>query len=247
MGKPEEPSANVKEHYGKLAIQLQNENNAPCCTADCCQPEVASEASTQPTEPRSLSLGCDLRLLDVADPQAGEIVLDLGSGPGHDTRKLADRVGPTGEVIGIDFGEEMIELARQRSVGYSNISYLQADITDIPLEEGIADLIVSNCVFNLIPDRSAAFKEVFRLLQPGGRLVISDMITNLTGHSPAGEEYCACIGGATSIEEYTQMMQQLGFVDIHTKTEYNAEYGSAGNMIPYSSVLFQGRKPKSHS
>jgi len=245
----------VKTRYSTVAKTMKTGQD--CCTDSCCQStEVMTEKinldTTGSTEEDCCadsccqdtgeSLGCDLRLLEIAAPQKDEVVVDLGSGPGHDSRKVAQLVGSGGRVIGIDFSQDMIDLAKTKSQEYDNIEYMQSKIEEIPLSDESVDLIISNCVFNLVPDKSAVFAEAFRILRPQGRLVISDMITQDTGIEFSEDEYCACIGGATSIEAYVEMMEAAGFSDIETITEYEDTYLKSVHPIKYQSVLFVGHK-----
>ncbi len=221
----------VKESYAKVARNLLAGNDSGCCGPVTQQPVQKNE-----------SLGCDIRLIDIADPQPGEVVIDLGSGPGYDTRRVAPKVAP-GKVYGVDFGEDMIVLANARRGEHDNIEYVLGNIVDVPLPDNTADLIISNCVFNLVPNKAKVFEEVYRLLKPGGRVVVSDMIADSKDKQVTDADMCACVGGATSIDNYIQFMKDTGLEKIDYLTEFEDTYQGEVEEISYQSVLFSGYKP----
>jgi SAM-dependent methyltransferase len=161
--------------------------------------------------------------LHYAAPRAGETVVDLGSGAGGDVLRAAQQVGPTGRAIGVDMTPEMIGKARDnaRRLGVINAEFRLSEIEHLPLADASADVAISNCVINLIPDKAAAFREAFRVLRPGGRLVVSDMVA--AGSLPASVRvdpaaWAACIAGASDADEYLALIWAAGFVDIETVT-----------------------------
>ncbi len=165
-----------------------------------------------------LGLGCG-NPLALESLQEGEVVVDLGAGGGIDCFLAARRVGPTGRVIGVDMTPEMVLLAQRnaRAGGVENVEFRLGEIEDLPVEDGIADLVISNCVINLVPDKSHAFAEAFRVLKPGGRISVSDIVT--TGPLPGAARasvgaYVACLGGALMLDDYLAAVRAAGFDDV---------------------------------
>ena len=216
--------ATVREAYGAVASQQQQ---GGCCTGSggtsCCGPTGASSTRLGYTEADLASVpdGADLGL-GCGNPQAiaglkpGERVLDLGSGGGFDAFLAARQVGPTGRVIGVDMTPEMIALARRNAatVGLDHVDFRLGDIERLPVDDGSVDVIMSNCVINLAPDKPAVFREAFRVLAPGGRLAISDMVA--VGDLPAAiandpAAYTGCIAGAAPVAELERMIAEAGF------------------------------------
>ena len=170
-----------------------------------------------------LGLGCGIPT-DAVQLQAGETVVDLGSGAGNDAFIAQRLVGQTGRVIGIDMTQAMIDRAQEnaRKLGCENVEFRLGDIEQMPLDDAVADVVVSNCVINLVPDKHAAFREIYRILKPGGRFGISDIV--VTGVLPAkiqtaAEMYAGCIAGAVSKDEYMGIVARAGFVNIAVKKE----------------------------
>ena len=185
----------------------------------------AKEAVEQlPGDVLSANAGCGNPIAD-AHPKPGETVLDLGSGAGLDCFLAAKEVGPHGSVIGLDMTDAMLEKAEKnrQSLGVHNVSFRKGEMEDMPLEDGAVDIIISNCVINLSPDKAAVFRESFRVLRPGGRFVVSDVIQVA---EPAGDEpteppgeasiadWCACIAGAIRDDAYIAALREAGFVDV---------------------------------
>lgn len=180
-----------------------------------------------------LGLGCGnpLALDSISE---GEMVLDLGSGGGIDCFLAAKRVGPTGHVIGVDMTPEMIALARRNAsrAGFGNVEFRLGEIEDLPVSDDTADLIISNCVVNLVPDKRRAFAEAFRVAKPGGRISVSDIVTS----APLPEfarvsmaAYVACLGGAATLDDYLAAVTDAGFVDVRVAADhaYAMEDGEA--------------------
>lgn len=220
----------VREHYRKAAVQ--GGSGCGCGPAavggdSCCTPsmEVASTAMGYLSSDlqdipagANLGLGCGVPL-EVAALKAGEAVLDLGSGAGIDCFLAANRVGPTGRVVGVDMTHEMLAKARQHAAegGFANVEFRLGQIEALPLGDATMDVVISNCVVNLSPDKAAVFREVARVLKPGGRVAISDVV--LTAELPPHVKgnlglYSACASGAASIEELTAWMQAAGLREI---------------------------------
>jgi len=205
----------VKTGYGKIAMQ----SCSCCCGGECDEisrkigytdqhlDEIPSEAN--------LGLGCG-NPTAIASIRAGETVLDLGSGAGLDCFLASAEVGPEGRVIGVDMTPNMIEKANRiaKKHGYRNVEFRQGEIEHLPVDDGSVDLIISNCVINLSPDKEQVFRETFRVLQPGGRLFFSDIV--LIGELPeriraSVAAYVGCLSGAIQKEEYLRMIGETGF------------------------------------
>jgi SAM-dependent methyltransferase len=182
------------------------------------------DASTLPAEVTDLSLGCG-DPITLATLQPGEIVLDLGSGGGIDCFLAARRVGESGHVIGVDMTVEMIEKARanKEKLGASNVEFRLGEIEHLPVADHSVDVIISNCVINLSPDKPQVFRETYRALKPGGRLAVSDIVTDGPLPEPIRNSLSAwagCVAGALDIKDYTAAIEQSGFVDIQITPVY---------------------------
>jgi arsenite methyltransferase len=219
----------VREKYAQIATQDKDSNSASCCGSGCCSTEVynimtddysALEGYNQDAD---LGLGCGLPT-QFAQIKAGDTVIDLGSGAGNDAFIARHETGETGTVIGIDFTPEMIAKARHNAEvrGFKNVEFRQGDIENMPVAGDSADVIVSNCVLNLVPNKSGVFKEIFRTLKPGGHFSISDIV--LAGELPAGiqqaaEMYAGCVSGAIQKDEYLELVKAAGFINISIQKE----------------------------
>ena len=215
----------VRDHYGRLAERAATETSTGCGCGDgggdCCT--IASdlyrvETDNMPAEITGLSLGCG-DPVTLAGLQPGQTVLDLGSGGGLDCFLAARAVGPEGYVIGVDMTPAMIEQANQNkeNVGLDNVIFRLGQIEALPLEEETVDVVISNCVVNLSPDKAAVFREAYRVLRPGGRLSISDMVTQ--GRFSAEERadlsaWAGCITGAEDVGDYVAWLREAGFTSI---------------------------------
>ena len=217
----------VRERYGAIAAAVRETGRqSGCCgPGDCgCGDPITSglysdgEKAALPAEAVSASLGCgNPTALLALEP--GQIVLDLGSGGGIDVLLSARRVGPTGKVYGLDMTDEMLALARenQRRAGATNVEFLKGTIEAIPLPENSVDVIISNCVINLSADKSAVLREAFRVLKPGGRFAVSDVVVR--GEVPADirrsmELWVGCIAGALGETEFATKLKDAGFADV---------------------------------
>ena len=223
----------VRAHYAAAAIAVTD--GTICCTTDSAG-EVPfgpgryadTDRELLPAEAVAASLGCG-NPLAVADLRKGEIVLDLGSGGGIDVLLSARRVGPTGKAYGLDMTEEMLALARRNAVeaGTTNVEFLKGHLEAIPLPDGAVDVVISNCVINLSTDKPAVFAETHRVLTPGGRIGVSDVVTEdrLTPAERAERgNYVGCVAGALSISEYRTGLAAAGFTDVEiTPTQQVAD------------------------
>lgn len=221
----------VKEKYSQIALQDKDQNQASCCgaTASCCGDNVYNIMADDYNSLKGynpdadLGLGCGLPT-EFAKIKTGDVVIDLGSGAGNDCFVARHECGPEGKVIGIDFTDAMIEKARLNAdkLGFHNVEFRQGDIEKMPVTSGIADVVVSNCVLNLVPNKAAVFQEIMRVLKPGGHFSISDIV--LVGELPeklrsAAEMYAGCVSGAIQKEDYLQLVQQTGFTHITLQKE----------------------------
>jgi SAM-dependent methyltransferase len=226
MSREKEIKQTVGEHYARLARATQNRAAASCCGPS--ESEVVNPISGQIYAPEDLkevpleavlaSAGCG-NPVALAELHPGEVVLDLGSGGGIDVLLSARRVGPTGKAYGLDMVDEMLELARQnqRKAGIENVEFLKGEMEDVPLPDNSVDVIISNCVVNLSPDKDSVFREVFRVLKPGGRLAISDIVYR--GGMPEElrrnvEMWAGCLAGSLEEEEYVGKLKAAGFQNI---------------------------------
>jgi arsenite methyltransferase len=225
MKSDEEIKEMVKEKYGAIANQSKTENQSSCCgsTCGCSSVEFSVMAEDYATLPgyvpdADLALGCGLPT-EFAGIRPGDTVVDLGSGAGNDCFVARAIAGEHGHVIGVDMTEAMIAKARANAarLGFTNVEFRSGDIEHLPVESGSTDVVVSNCVMNLVPDKRKAFAETFRILKQGGHFSISDIV--LVGELPAGLRdeaalYAGCISGAVQKQEYLDVITQAGFVNV---------------------------------
>ena len=226
----------VREKYGKAALQVK-EGRASCCgpaPSACCgtAPSASGlsgdpitsnlyadhETALLPTAAVQASLGCG-NPTALTKLEEGQVVLDLGSGGGIDVLLSAKRVGPTGKAYGLDMTDEMLALARenQKKAGATNVEFLKGTMEEIPLPDGSVDVIISNCVINLAADKDLVLREAFRVLKPGGRFAVSDVVTK--GEIPAPvkksvELWIGCIAGALDEDDYVAKLTAAGFTDV---------------------------------
>jgi arsenite methyltransferase len=226
----------VKARYGAAALRVASGTAACCGSADSCgTPDpitsnlYGAETAEVPAEALAASLGCG-NPTALAELRPGEVVLDLGSGGGIDVLLSARRVGPEGKAYGLDMTDEMLALARenQRKAGVTNADFLKGDIERVPLPDGAVDVIISNCVINLSPDKDAVLAEAFRVLKPGGRVAVSDVVVR--GAVPAAlrksvELWIGCVAGALEESEYRAKLQKAGFeaIDVEPTRIYGGE------------------------
>jgi SAM-dependent methyltransferase len=217
----------VREKYGEAAKRVLEGKNAECCSSSCCGGGAdpissnlysTTETSVVPEGAVLASLGCG-NPTALAELKPGETVLDLGSGGGIDVLLSARRVGPTGKAYGLDMTDEMLELARenQRKAGVTNVEFLKGEIEHIPLPDASVDVIISNCVINLSADKRKVLSEAFRVLRPGGRFAVSDVVVR--GAVPEAvrrsvELWIGCVAGALEEEEFKALLRDSGFTDV---------------------------------
>jgi len=221
----------VKEKYGRIALQTEP---AGCCgpVSDCCGVDYTIfsenyESLQGYNKDADLGLGCGIPT-EYAGIQPGQHVLDLGSGAGNDCFVARAIVGETGRVTGIDFSEEMLAKAHSNAqkLGYTNVNFVAGDIEDMPLESNQMDVVISNCVLNLVPDKNKAFAEIYRVLKTGGHFCVSDVV--LKGELPDklkrdAEMYAGCVSGAMQMDEYLEVIHQTGFQNLQVHKQRKIE------------------------
>jgi arsenite methyltransferase len=214
----------VKQKYSEIALQDKETNQSSCCGSSCCSTDVYNIMSDDYSQlegynpDADLGLGCGLPT-QFAKIKKGDVVIDLGSGAGNDAFIARHETGETGKVIGIDFTPAMIERARKNAEvrGFHNVEFRQGDIEQMPVTANTADVIVSNCVLNLVPNKDGVIKDIYRVLKPGGHFSISDIV--LEGDLPkeireAAEMYAGCISGAIQKQVYLDLIASNGFENI---------------------------------
>lgn len=229
MQTSEELKKIVREKYSEIALQDKETNASSCCGSGGCSTDAYTIMSDDYTKLKGyhadadLGLGCGLPT-QFAKIKEGDVVIDLGSGAGNDAFVARHECGASGKVIGIDFTPAMIDKARANAekLGFNNVEFRQGDIENIPVTADQADVIVSNCVLNLVPNKQAVFQEIFRVLKPGGHFSISDIV--LTGNLPekiknAAEMYAGCVASAIDKEEYLGYITDAGFKNITLQKE----------------------------
>jgi ubiquinone/menaquinone biosynthesis C-methylase UbiE len=238
----------VRERYSNIA-----EKSGACCGPSCCDSTMSdmslgyTEAElTSIPEGANLSLGCG-NPTGMADIKVGETVIDLGSGAGIDCFLAAQKVGPSGHVIGIDMTEAMISKARENATraAHANVEFRLGQIEQMPVDSNTADMIISNCVINLAPDKSAVFAEMFRVLKPGGRFVVSDIVAKGTIPDEDRKDmelWAGCIAGALEKNSYLQIVRDAGFVDLGIKSEVEYDFKKS-EKFALTSMTLQAFKP----
>lgn len=229
MANDQEIKDMVRQKYSEIALQDKEDNQASCCGSGCCSTEVYNIMSDDYTSlegynaDADLGLGCGLPT-QFAQIKQGDTVIDLGSGAGNDCFIARHETGENGKVIGIDFTPAMIDKARTNAAvrGFNNVEFRQGDIEKMPVTANVADVVVSNCVLNLVPNKDGVFKEIFRVLKPGGHFSISDIV--LEGNLPpaiqqAAEMYAGCVSGAIQKQVYMELITTNGFANIAVQKE----------------------------
>ena len=224
----EDLKATVRERYAKAAREVAEGARTSCCSTTCCGGSAGdpitsnlyqdAETAALPEKAVLASLGCG-NPTALAELNPGEVVLDLGSGGGIDVLLSARRVGPSGKAYGLDMTDDMLALARenQRAAGLENVEFLRGEIEAIPLPDRSVDVIISNCVINLSADKGKALREAFRVLKPGGRFAVSDVVVR--GEVPpevrrSMELWVGCVAGALSEADYTRLLEEAGFQEV---------------------------------
>lgn len=229
MKNAEEIKKVVREKYSEIANQSKTENATSCCGAgECCTVdyEVFAEDYSKLkgyNEDADLGLGCGIPT-EFAQIKNGDTVLDLGSGAGNDCFVARELVGVEGKVIGVDMTDVMIEKARINSdkLNFNNVEFRKGDIEQLPIGGNMIDVVISNCVLNLVPDKEKAFTEMYRVLKPGAHFSVSDVV--LKGDLPEklkddAEMYAGCVSGAIQLDEYVALLKKVGFVDVEIQKE----------------------------
>ena len=215
----------IKEHvrrsYSKVAKRAQSSGRSCCCGSDAHAGSIGYDPSVLKDLPESTvqaCAGCG-NPTAIAGLRKGEVVLDLGSGGGIDVLLAAKKVGPKGRAIGVDMTQDMIDLARKNAdeAGLENVEFRLGDIEDLPVESGSVDVIISNCVINLAPDKDKVFREAYRVLRPGGRMMVSDIVTK--GELPKDiredpDAWAGCVAGALDESVYLEKLRGVGFKDV---------------------------------
>ncbi len=262
--KPDEIRKAVRENYG--AIARSGESGCGCGPSSCCgdqqlvQPLEASarmgystDEMTSVPDGANLGLGCG-NPQAIANLKPGETVIDLGSGAGFDCFLAANRIGSEGRVIGVDMTADMIGRARENAEkgGYWNVEFRLGEIEHLPVADNSADVIISNCVINLSPDKASVFRDAFRVLKPGGRLAVSDVVATAELPEKIRNDmamYSGCISGAASIDNLQKMMAEAGFENISIKPknesrEFIREWAEGSRIEDYVvSALIEAVKP----
>ncbi|HLA44730.1 MAG TPA: arsenite methyltransferase [Aggregatilineales bacterium] len=242
----------VQAHYGAIA-----RNNSSCCgdSSSCCGDDLSCNATLYdaamladlPVDVTGISLGCG-DPVTIASLKPGEHVLDLGSGGGIDCFLAAKEVGATGHVIGVDMTPEMLEKAyrNREKVGVENVEFRRGHIEDLPVDDNSIDVIMSNCVINLSPDKASVFSEAFRVLKPGGRLSISDIVTEGDfSETLRGDltKWSACVTGAIDANQYTELIKAAGFTNVTVVDKTAADEISTQQEGWYASLLPVAAEP----
>lgn len=270
MQSPEELKSIVREKYSEIADQPREQNAGSCCgVGSCCQDETTVFSVDYGNlagyaKDADLGLGCGIPT-EFAKIRGGDTVVDLGSGAGNDVFVARSFTGDKGRVIGVDMTAAMITKARANNsrLGYTNVEFRLGEIENLPVGDNTADVVLSNCVLNLVPDKKKAFAEVFRILKPGSHFSISDIV--IRGTLPpeirnAAELYAGCVAGAIETEAYLALIRDAGFMDVEVVREreaplppaiiekyltpaQRAEYNNSGSSMV--SVTVYGKKPES--
>jgi len=220
----------VRRKYNQIALQDKEHNQSSCCgSTACCDTidyTIMSEDYTRLqgyNEDADLGLGCGLPT-EFAEISAGDVVIDLGSGAGNDAFVARSIVGEQGKVLGLDFAGAMLTKAKKNAakLGYTNVEFMKGDIEEMPFENDLADVIVSNCVLNLVPEKEKAFSEMYRVIKGGGHFCLSDIV--LEGELPEelvkdAEMYAGCVAGAIQKDHYLEIIEKAGFDNIEIRKE----------------------------
>lgn len=272
MKTAEELKAMVREKYSEIALQTKEQNQSSCCGSGGCSTVDYTIFSDDYSKlegynpDADLGLGCGLPT-EFAMIKKGDTVVDLGSGAGNDCFVARSMTGIAGKVIGVDMTDAMIEQARINAakLGFDNVEFVKGDIENMPVSDNLADVVVSNCVLNLVPDKAKAFSEVYRILKPGGHFSISDVVIEGTlpdGLQHAAELYAGCVSGALQKEAYLGLIADQGFKGMTVQKEKQitlpddllAAYLNADELTQYKqsglgifSITVYAEKPKSTS
>lgn len=247
--KDEEVKDAVKKAYSEIA-RTEPQSCCSCCGdgAVCAPAAYTAQDLERVPEEAIMGLGCG-NPTAVAGLKEGEVVLDLGSGAGIDAFLAANSVGPKGKVIGVDMTREMVDRAAglARANGYQNIDFRLGEIENVPVENSAVDVVISNCVVNLSPDKAGVFREAYRVLRPQGRLIVSDVVSEKTLPAALRQDldaWAACVGGALKREEYLAAIEQAGFTDLRvtSEREFYVETGPDQEMARLMSITVEAHK-----
>jgi arsenite methyltransferase len=255
MMKDSDIQQTVRQKYGEIATAVKT-GSAGCCGPSCCSTDDPitgnlyrkEETAGLPKDAVAASLGCGnpTALIDLHE---GETVLDLGSGGGIDALLSARRVGPNGKVYGLDMTDEMLELARdnQRTAGAANVEFLKGDIQAIPRPANSVDVVISNCVINLAPDKTRVLTEAFRVLKPGGRLAVSDVVVRGEVSPKLRQDmelWVGCMGGALEETDYRNKLVSAGFENVGLETLRVYQVLPSEADTTFASAFIRARKPE---
>jgi len=247
MSSHENVHEDVRAYYGQKAKDLAAGDGC-CAPSSCdCSTSYSSEVLLDLPEEISLgSFGCANPITQAALTE-GERVLDLGSGGGLDCFLAARQVGPTGQVIGVDMTDEMLDLATRNSrrLGFEHVEFRRGTIESIPVDDQSVDAVLSNCVINLSPDKPEVFAEIFRVLAPGGRVSLADIVTLgplSSEYLDQGDSWAACVAGALTIDDYAEGLTRAGFTDVSVLPADGSDWRNVAHGHPIS-ALITGRKP----
>ena len=242
----------VKEKYGQVAVNAAERKQTSCCGSDTSKDAITrdlySEAETQgiPVEALLASMGC-ANPIALANLNPGEVVLDLGSGGGIDVLLSAKRVGPTGKAYGLDMTDEMLALAERNKAeaGVENVEFLKGEIESIPLPDASVDVIISNCVINLSTDKDQVLREAFRVLKPGGRFAVADIVLTRPVSDTVKEHvglWTGCVAGALEINEYKLKLLQAGFTDAGVEIVKTYSEADSDGLVPDEAAQQLGKQ-----
>jgi SAM-dependent methyltransferase len=255
----------VRARYAGIAVGASSDCCAPAAASSCCRPapspvnEKARRIGYSEAELAAVPEGANLGL-GCGNPQAiaamkpGEVVLDLGSGAGFDCFLAAQQVGPNGRVIGVDMTHEMLAKARQNAakIGATHVEFRLGELEHLPVGDNTVDVAISNCVVNLVPDKAQVFRETFRVLKPGGRVAISDVVNKIPLSAELKADtalLCGCVAGAASVEQISDWLREAGFIDVQVtpkpeSRELIATWAPGRGIEDYMiSAIIEARKP----
>jgi arsenite methyltransferase len=238
-----EQSEKIRDDVRRYYADIAQQPSSCCDSADCgCGPNASNPSlASLPDDVAGFSLGCG-DPISTADLQVGEVVLDLGSGGGLDCFKAAELVGPEGRVIGIDMTDEMLERAAEAAarLGFENVEFRRGLIEELPVEDGSVDVIISNCVINLSPDKPVVMGEAHRVLRSGGRFVVSDIVTRgeMRPHfRELADSWAGCVAGALTTDDYLEALRSAGFTDIELSSVNGMPLDEIERGVPFSAMV----------
>lgn len=245
---PEQQKENVRAAYGKVAHTRKPQMSEPCCAPPGYEPDYSPQEIASVPEGAFLSTGSG-NPVRVAGLKPGEVVVDLGCGAGMDVFLAANEVGKSGRVVGIDMTPQMLQRARVNAacVGYPQVEFLHADIESLPLASAVAAVVLSNCVINLAPDKTAVYREIYRVLKPGGRFAVSDIVLRgpptLISRAVLAMPVCSCV--ATALEEaaYLEAIRTAGFEGVELVAQRPALSQPLESLVRAQAVTLVGHKP----